>query len=93
MKKIFTTLFVITGLFISLNNASASSYVLNNSSVDNLFASATELNINSISLDGVNAMDLPANGATFASDKNPIVARSFSFFSWWMGYSQILFRH
>lgn len=80
MKKVFSTLLIICGLFISLNSVKANSYVLDNSAVDNLFASATELNLNTVAFDGLNAMNFPQGTATLASDKNAIVAAVLAFF-------------
>jgi hypothetical protein len=55
MKKIVFSLMVLCGLFVSLNSASANSYTLNNSSVDNLFSSAVEVNMATAVAEGVNS--------------------------------------
>ncbi len=80
MKKIFTVFLVILGLFISLSNVSANSYVLDNSKIDNLFSSSTELSLDAASLNSGN-LNLPAGMATFsAGDKDAIVAAVLAFF-------------
>ena len=81
MKKIYAILVVVCGLFMSMNSAKANSYVLDNASVDNLFAVATEVNLTSAISDGMsNAIDFSGTQAAFTSDKNAIVAALLAFF-------------
>jgi len=79
MKKIYAILVLMCGLFISMNTASANSYVLDNASVDNLFAVATEIDL-SAAISETNGLDFGGTQAAFNSDKNAIVAALLAFF-------------
>ena len=78
MKKFLIALTLVIGVAALTGNAKAESYTINDSQIDNLFASATETSMNIISNVTDSAPALP--GSASVQEKDPLVAILLDFF-------------